>query len=98
MRRRGPRGGPVRLRRSRREAAPVRREALAPARSSAAPSRPAAVLLRRGARLRDLDLHLLDARRLARQMAEVIELGATHAATTHDADVGEHGAVEGEDA
>src|SRR5258705_5276698 len=54
-------------------------------------------LLRGGARLRDADLHLLDARRLAGEMAQVVELGPAHAAATDDIDVGQHGALDRED-
>src|SRR4051794_34870742 len=59
---------------------------------------PAAVLLRGRARLRDARLHLLDARGLAGEMAQVVQLGAAHAAAADDRDVGQHGAVEREDA
>src|SRR5688500_6209057 len=58
-------------------------------------------LLRRGrARLRHrhLRLALLDARRLAGEVAEIIELRAPHAATAHDLDLGQHRAVKREDA
>src|SRR6476661_7984291 len=51
-------------------------------------------LLRHG----HLGLPLLDARRLAGEMAQVVELRAPHAATPDDLDVGQHGAVEREDA
>ena len=56
------------------------------------------VLLRLGAR--DLDSHLsfLDAGRLAGEVAQVVELRATDAATADDRDGGDHRAVRREDA
>src|SRR5450759_971946 len=54
--------------------------------------------LLRGACLRGLRLHFLDARRLAGQVAQIVELGAAHTTPAHDIDVGEHGAVQREDA
>ena len=46
----------------------------------------------------DADLLLADARRLAGEVPQVVQLGPAHAATTHDGDFGEHGAVDREDA
>src|SRR6185312_7310049 len=46
----------------------------------------------------DLNLALLDSRGLAGGFAQVVELRATHAATTHDVHVAEHGAVDRENA
>src|SRR6478752_5997778 len=53
---------------------------------------------RAGLRHGHLGLPLLDSRRLAGEMAQVVELRAAHAAAPHDLDVGQHGAVEREDA
>src|SRR6185503_10997568 len=53
---------------------------------------------RAGLRHGHLGLPLLDARRLAGEMAQVVELRAPHAAAAHDLDVGQHRAVEREDA
>src|SRR5687767_2698516 len=102
MRRRGPREGPVQPHRPRRGAVRASRATPARARSSGA-SRPGDRLRlfgrgSAGLRHRYLRLALLDARRLAGEMAQVVELGATNAAAAHDLDVGEHRAVEGEDA
>src|SRR5258707_399433 len=47
---------------------------------------------------RGLGLHFLDARGLAREVAQVVQLGAAHAATAHDVDLCQHGAVQREDA
>src|SRR6186997_126879 len=53
-------------------------------------------------RLRTRDQHLgfalSDARGLTREVAQVVELGATDAATANHLDVGDHGAVHREDA
>src|SRR5262249_12577612 len=65
------------------------------------PMGPAGSLLgRRGARLRDGDARLLlaNTRRLAGEIAEVVELGATDAPAAQDDDLGEHRAMHGEDA
>src|SRR4051812_25498636 len=103
MRRRGPRGGPVRPHRLRRRAGRAIRAVPARVRSSGAalPEMEWCGLLPGGGaglRHRHLGLPLLDARRLAGEMAQVIELGAPDAATPHDLNVGEHWAVEREDA
>src|ERR1700761_701156 len=50
-----------------------------------------------GFRHRNARLAFLNARRLAGEMAEVVELGATDAATTSDDDLSEHRAVDRED-
>src|SRR6476661_7487157 len=55
-------------------------------------------LLRGGFRLRHARLLFLDASGLAGQVAQVVQLGAPHTATTDDVDVGQHRAVQGEDA
>src|SRR5687768_6126868 len=72
-----------------------------PARSSRSSGLQRAMqLLRRAAGLWHLHLRLalLDARGLAGEVAEIIELRAAHLAAAHDDDVAEHRAVEWEDA
>src|SRR5215510_650089 len=53
-----------------------------------------------GARLGNSDAHLLfaNARGFAREVAQVVQLRATNASAAHHVDLGEHGAVEREDA
>src|SRR6476619_7402963 len=59
---------------------------------------PRPVLLGGRAGLGNAHLHFLDARGLAGEMTQVVELGATDTAATDHVDVGQHGAVEGENA
>src|SRR3954470_6088510 len=100
MRQRGPRGGPVRLRLHQRGGAHARRAGHARSCSSErCPCSPSCELLRCGRSTRTGDgLLLADARGLAGEVTQVVELGAAHAATTDDIDVGQHGAVQREDA
>src|SRR6476661_9536723 len=105
MRRRGAQAGPVRLHRFRRSGARVRSARRARTCSSACGRRDGPPPLRRCSLLRaarrgnrDANLLLLDARRLAGEVAEVVQLRATHATAADDREVADHRAVHGEDA
>src|SRR5689334_17423434 len=71
-----------------------------PSGSSARDTCRAQLLRGRRARFRHRDAHLLllDAGRLAREMTEVVQLGATDASAADDVNLGEHRAVHREDA
>src|SRR3990172_4171722 len=59
---------------------------------------PPSLLGRRGLRHLHAHLALADAGRLAREVPQVVELGATHPAAPHHGDLGDHRTVQREDA
>src|SRR6185503_3718784 len=110
MRQRGPPGGPVLPRQLRRSTGPRFSEARArwastePSRNPCPATKPLlslrSLLGRRSAGLRHRHARLLlaDARRLAGEVAKVVELRAANAAAANHRHFGQHGAVHREDA
>src|SRR5438132_9864695 len=100
MRQRDPQAGPVQLRRLRRSAVHVGCGDHARSCSSAWTLSALARLLFGRSRGRHDDAHLLflDARSLAGELPQIVELCATHTSAAHDGDVRDHRAVHRENA